>query len=97
VPSAFLAIAANSQKRAHVGIAFPAHVAQVDMTGVRMNTSESSNVTPLRIIFRLPGDIAYRQAQYTLPIYTTSIFRISREVYGLGNLSSLSKQTISAR
>jgi hypothetical protein len=57
-----------------------------------MNISESSNVTPLRTVFRLRGDIAYIQAQYTLPIYITSILRISREVYRLGNLSSLSKK-----
>ena len=76
---------------AHDGTAYRVHAALVDMTGAQKSISGSNNATLLRTVFRLLGDIACKQAQYTLPIYLTSNFRICREVYGLGVPSSLSK------
>jgi hypothetical protein len=63
-------------------------VAQGDKSDARTNISESNNETPSKTAFHLHGDKAYILDQYILPIYT-SVF--IREVYRLGDPSSLSK------
>jgi hypothetical protein len=53
---------------AHDGTAYRVHAALVDMTGAQKSISGLSNATLSRTASRLPGDKAYRQVQYILPI-----------------------------